>query len=68
MTKEKSPYIQGFDAAEGGDPRGRRANPFEYHSKDWWQWEYGWGDYWDARGQMQDDDGYDGRAENEDDD
>lgn len=62
---EMSPYQKGFTAAEDNDPRGRRANPFEYKSGDWWQWEYGYSDYASARAEMYEDDCSFGNEEDE---
>lgn len=62
----RSPYNKGFDAAEFCDPRGRRANEYKPQSKEWWEFENGFSSYESARSEMQEDEGYDERADEED--
>jgi DNA-directed RNA polymerase subunit RPC12/RpoP len=53
---KRSPFSKGWDTAEFCDPRARRANEYPMYSPDWHQWENGYSEYWNARGQMQEDD------------
>lgn len=62
--RERTPFQQGFWDAEQGKAHN---NPFEEGTSEWYQYEYGLAEYWDAVSEMNEvgDDYYEDQAEEE---